>query len=148
MDPVTLILTALSSLRIVLSNPLLGGGSSVKFDEASNLLGVLVDLIAQGDDGLDDLRAFAVTVKAMADEGRGPTRQEYEFLRQRSDAAYDNLQVVKGRLLGEQQEEDSDDNDSEETQPTLTPEATTATETGGEEPPAAQPGEGDRKSVV
>ena len=104
MDPVTLILTAVNGLRLVLANPALGGGSSVRLDQASELLGILGTLIAEGDDALDDLRAFAETIQSMVDQGRGPTPDEWDVLRARSDDAHARLQAVKEELLGQEEE--------------------------------------------
>lgn len=133
MDPMTLALTAIGGIRVLLANPLLGGGS-VKASEASELLGILGMLLEQGDDAFDDLRAFTEEVQAIADANRSPTPTEWEVLRQRSDDAHARLQAVKEELLGEQEE----DNTSPPTEP---PAATEATEgetgpEGGAEPVA------------
>ena len=103
MDPISLILTAISGLRVVLANPLLGGVSSVRMDEASELLGHLATLISEGDDALDDLRLFTEQITAMAAAGRSPTPGEWAALRERSDAAHEQLQEIKEELLGQEE---------------------------------------------
>ncbi len=156
MEWAMLITTALRSLGIVLNNPLLGGGSSQKVDEAAELLQVLATLIEQGDDAYDDLKEFTEMVRQMAAEGRGPTRIELAGLRERKSVAHDRLQAVKDQLLNPQQEEEGEDGEEseEETEPATTTETNQTTgepstdnnDTGtgaeGGEPPAAQPGEG------
>ncbi len=105
MDPITMVLTAISGIKLLLNNPALGGGSSVRLDEASELLGILATLIEQGDDGLDDLRDFTKTIEEMVKQGRAPTQVEWDIWRSRSDAAHDRLQRVKDELLGEEEPE-------------------------------------------
>lgn len=106
MDPISMILLALNGMRTVLANPAIGGGSSVKMGEASELLGLLGMLIAEGDDAYDDLKAFTAVIQEMADRGRGPTPTEWEGIRLRSDDAHARLQAVKAELLGEEEEEE------------------------------------------
>ena len=132
MDIISLAVLAMNSIRTVLANPLLGGGSSVKMNEASELLGVFAALLEQGDDAYDDLKAFTETVQAMAEEGRAPSRAEWDILKGRSDDAHDRLQAVKEELLGEQEEENET--------PTEPPATTEAEETGE--------GEGDDDTVT
>lgn len=115
MDPISVGILAINSLRIVLSNPLLGGGSTLRFGEASELLGLLGMLLEEGEDGFEDLKAFAATIQLMAEQGREPTPTEWEILRQRSQDAHDRLQAAKEELLGEEE--------PEATEPTTTPEA-------------------------
>ena len=64
----------LRSLQVVAQNPALGGGSSVRMGEMAELLGLFGQLFERGDEALDELRAFADVVEAMAKEGRPPTR--------------------------------------------------------------------------
>lgn len=104
MDPITLALTAISGIRLLLSNPALGGGGSVRAGEASELLGILGTLISEGSDGIEDLRVFAGQVEAMAAAGRGPSPDEWAALRERSDAAHEQLQDIKEELLGEEED--------------------------------------------
>lgn len=106
MDPMTLVLTAISGVRLMLTNPLLGGGGTVKASEASELLGLLGAILAQGDDAYDDLKAFTERVEMIANENRSPTPAEWEIFRERSDDAHDRLQAVKDELLGQDDEED------------------------------------------
>jgi len=99
MNPITLILAALSGLRLLVNNPALGGGSSVRLDEASDLLGVLIALVQEGEDGYRDLKAFAEEIERMAESGSAPSPKQWEFLRDRANAAHDRLQTVKEELL-------------------------------------------------
>lgn len=107
MDPISLAILAINGLRTVLANPVLGGGSSVKMDQASAMLGVLGSLLEQGDDAIDDLREFTETIEAMASQGRGPTPDEWNILQQRSEDAHARLQAVKEELLGQEEEEET-----------------------------------------
>jgi len=105
MDPISLALLAINGLRTVMANPALGGGSSLRMNQASELLGILGTLLAQGDDALDDLKEFTKTIEAMAKEGRAPTRTEWDILRRRSDDAHERLQRAKEELLAEEEPE-------------------------------------------
>lgn len=105
MDPISLALLAINGLSTVLSNPALGGGSSVKMGQASELLGILASLIAQGDDALDDLKEFTKTIEDMAEKGRPPNDHEWEIMRARSDDAHARLQAAKEELLEEEEPE-------------------------------------------
>jgi hypothetical protein len=105
-------------MRTVLNNPALGGGSSVKLDQASELLGILGVLISQGDDAIDDLKAFTATIQSMAASGRAPSRVEWDILRGRSDDAHARLQAAKEELLEEEPEP------TPEPEPDPTPEPT------------------------
>jgi hypothetical protein len=105
-------------MRTVLNNPALGGGSSVKLDQASELLGILGVLISQGDDAIDDLKAFTATIQSMAASGRAPNRVEWDIMRGRSDDAHARLQAAKEELLEEEPEP------APEPEPEPTPEPT------------------------
>jgi len=105
MDPISLALLAINGLSTLLSNPALGGGSSVKMGQASELLGILGALISQGDDALDDLKAFTETIEEMAAKGRAPTVGEWDVMRARSDDAHARLQAAKEELLEEEEPE-------------------------------------------
>ena len=109
MDPLSLALLAINGLRTVMFNPALGGGSSVKLGQAAELLGILGALLAQGDDALDDLKAFTATIEDMATKGRAPSPEEWDIMRARSDDAHARLQAAKAELLGEEEEETVDD---------------------------------------
>ena len=99
MGIVEMILLAVSGLRTVMANPALGGGSSVRLDQASELLGILGTLLEQGDDAYDDLKEFTETIEAMAKQGREPTPDEWDILRGRSDDALDGLLAAMDELL-------------------------------------------------
>ena len=104
MDPISLILLAVNGMRTVLNNPALGGGSNVQMGQASELLGILGTLIAQGDDAIDDLKAFTEIIESMAASGRAPNRVEWDIMRGRSDDAHARLQAAKEELLEEEPE--------------------------------------------
>ncbi len=144
MDPLSLIILAVNGIRTVIANPALGGGSSVKFDEASELLGILGVLIGQGADGLEDLKFFTEAIESMAAQGRAPSSEEWDIMRGRSDDAHARLQAAKEELLGEEDVDDEVPTESEpETEPTSepTPESEpevveeNPTEEGPEQPP-------------
>lgn len=101
MNPISMILLAINGLSTVLSNPALGGGSSVRMGEASELLALLNMLIQEGDDGYDDLKAFTDVIESMVVQGRSPTPTEWLGIRARSEDAHARLQAVKDELLGE-----------------------------------------------
>ena len=111
MDPISLALLAINGLSTILSNPALGGGSSVKLGQASELLGILGALISQGDDALDDLKAFTETIEEMAAKGRAPTPGEWDVMRARSDDAHARLQAAKEELLEEEEPEETVDDE-------------------------------------
>jgi hypothetical protein len=92
MGIIELALVAIKGLSVVLNNPALGGGSSVKMQEASELLALLGELLTRGDAAHDELVAFTKTVEEMAAQGRAPTTAEWATLRQRSDAAHAIIQ--------------------------------------------------------
>ena len=131
MDPISLALLAINGLSTILSNPALGGGSSVKLGQASELLGILGALISQGDDALDDLKAFTETIEEMAAKGRAPTPGEWDVMRARSDDAHARLQAAKEELLGEEEPEEPEE-PTEPEEPVTDP--TPAVETPVEEP--------------
>ncbi len=89
---IELILVAIRGLALVTNNPALGGGSSVRMQEASELLGLLGELLERGDEAHDDLVAFTKVMEGMAKQGRAPSSIEWDTLRARSDAAHDVIQ--------------------------------------------------------
>lgn len=99
----------LRSLQIVSNNPALGGGSTLRMQEISELLGLFGQLFERGDEALDELKAFAAIVEAMAKEGRNPSPAEWETLRGRSDAAHDVIQQAAEAAREEEEEEEDDD---------------------------------------
>lgn len=92
MGIIQLVLIAIRGLAVVTSNPALGGGSSVRLDQASELLGLLGELLERGNEGKKDLTEFATMIEAMAKEGREPTPEEWQSLRDRSDSAHATIQ--------------------------------------------------------
>lgn len=128
MDPISLILLAVNGIRTVINNPALGGGSSVKFDEASELLGILGTLIGQGADGVNDLKEFTEVIESMAAQGRAPSSAEWDIMRGRSDDAHASLQAAKEELLGEE-EVDDEVPTSSESEPDPEPEVAEEPET-------------------
>ena len=140
MDPISLILLAVNGMRTVLNNPALGGGSSLKMDQASELLGILGVLISQGDDAIDDLKAFTATIQSMAATGRAPNREEWDILRGRSDDAHARLQAAKEELLGEEEVDDEVPTESEpEADPTSEPTPESEPEVVEENPTEEEP---------
>jgi len=105
MDFISLAILAVNGLRTVMGNPALGGGSSVRLDQASELLGILGVLLEQGDDAYEDLKDFTETIQAMVKGGREPSAAEWDILRQRSDDAHARLQRAKEELLEEEEPE-------------------------------------------
>lgn len=89
---IELILVAIRGLALVTNNPALGGGSSVRMQEASELLGLLGELLERGDEAHADLVAFTKVMESMAKQGRAPSTAEWNTLRARSDAAHDVIQ--------------------------------------------------------
>ena len=123
MGIVEMILLAVSGLRTVMANPALGGGSSVRLDQASELLGILGALIEEGDDAYDDLKDFTETIQTMAKQGREPSADEWDILRGRSDAAHARLQAAKDELLAEEEPEPTPEPEPEpDPEPTPEPE--------------------------
>jgi len=94
MGIIELALVAIKGLSVVLNNPALGGGSSVKLQDASELLGLLGELLTRGDEAHEELVAFTKVVEDMAAKGRQPTTVEWGTLRGRSDAAHDVIQAA------------------------------------------------------
>ncbi len=124
MDPISLILFAVNGIRTVINNPALGGGSSVKFDEASELLGILGVLISQCADGVDDLKKFSEIIESMAAQGRAPSSAEWDIMRGRSDDAHARLQAAKEELLEEEDDPTATEEPESEPEPTPEPEPT------------------------
>lgn len=92
MGIIELILVAIRGLSVVTNNPALGGGSSLRLQEASELLALLGELLERGDEAHDELVAFTKVVEGMAKQGRAPSGAEWDTLRGRSDAAHDVIQ--------------------------------------------------------
>lgn len=105
MEAIELIALGIQSISTLLNNPKLGGGSSLRLNEASELLAMFATLVAEGDDAYDDLKEFTERVADMAEAGRGPTRIEWMNMRAREQSAHDRLQAVKEELLGGEGEE-------------------------------------------
>jgi len=140
MDPLSLIILAVNGIRTVIANPALGGGSSVKFDEASELLGILGTLIGQGADGANDLKKFTEVIESMALQGRAPSSAEWDIMRGRSDDAHARLQAAKEELLGEEEVDDEVPTESEpEADPTPEPTPEPEPEVVEEDPTEEEP---------
>jgi hypothetical protein len=127
MDPLSLAIIAINGLGLVLNNPARGGGSSVKFAEAAELLGLLGAILTEGDDAYEDLKEFTAMITSMVEMSRDPSRVEWAALRARGQDAHDRLQEVKEEILGETETETPEE-------PTPAPEAPAETE----EPSAAE----------
>lgn len=105
MGIVELALVAIKGLSVVLNNPALGGGSSVRMQDASELLALLGELLTRGDEAHDELVAFTKVVEGMAAQGRQPTTAEWNTLRGRSDAAHDIIQEAAAAVVEEETEQ-------------------------------------------
>lgn len=92
MSIIQLALIAIRGLSAVTNNPILGGGSSVKLKEASELLSMLGELLERGKEGSEELKEFTGMIEKMAKEGRSPTPTEWQTLKDRSDAAHNVIQ--------------------------------------------------------
>lgn len=97
MTPIQLALVAIRGLSVVLQNPILGGGSSLKLTQASELLGLLGEILERGKEGHAELKEFATMIEKMVEEGRSPTPAEWESLRNRSDAAHAAIQEAAAK---------------------------------------------------
>lgn len=105
MGIIELALVAIKGLSVVLNNPALGGGSSVKLQDASELLSLLGELLTRGDEAHDELVAFTKVVEDMAAKGRQPSTEEWNTLRGRSDAAHDVIQAAAAATEEEETEQ-------------------------------------------
>lgn len=105
MGIIELVLVAIKGLSVVLNNPALGGGSSIKLQETSELLALLGELLTRGDEAHDELVAFTKVVEEMAAKGRQPTTAEWNTLRGRSDAAHDVIQAAAAATTEEETEQ-------------------------------------------
>lgn len=128
MDPISIAIAAINGLRLVLNNPALGGGSSLRLDQASEVLGLLGTLLSEGESAYEELKALTTVIEDMAAAGRGPTRVEWDAMRARGQDAHDRLQAVKEELL----EEDATPEPAPEAEP-----APEETETGSD--PESEP---------
>ncbi len=142
MNPIQLALIAIQGLSTVLRNPALGGGSSLRLDQASELLGILGTLLEEGDEAIEELKVFAETVEDMAEKGRAPSKLEWDVLRTRSDDAHARLQAAKTALLGTPEPEPEPEVEEEPE----TPEPSPAVETlpDDDESPIVEPPEEEK----
>ena len=67
----------INNFSTMLNNPALGGGSSVNFKDASELLSIF----ARIGDSDEDPASFVALIQSLADGGRKPTRAEWAALR-------------------------------------------------------------------
>jgi len=83
------LLKALDSLQIILANPALSGGSSIRTSEASEILRLIITLAQDPTtDAMPAMEMLTDTLTAMAALGRGPTPFEWINIR-RCQAEYD-----------------------------------------------------------
>lgn len=108
MEILTIISAAIRGIGLLANNPALGGGSSVRFTEVNELLGILGGLIEAGSDAHGELKAFSEKIADMVREGRGPTRLEWESLRARSVAASETIQAAAAAVREEEEAEQPD----------------------------------------
>jgi len=104
MNPLQLIMVVINGLSVLTNNPALGGGSSLKLQEASELLSLLSELVTRGEEGYRELVEFANTISTMVEENRAPTPAEWDTLKARSDAASDVIQNARRRAEQEEAE--------------------------------------------
>lgn len=109
MNPLQLVMIAINGLSVLTNNPLIGGGSNLKLQEASKLLSLLGELVTRGEEGYEELKAFAATIEAMVEENRAPTPEEWAALKARSDAAHDVIQEARRRAEAELAEEEEEE---------------------------------------
>lgn len=100
----TLVMIAIQGLSTILNNPLLGNQASATARQASELLAILGSLVQKGEEAYEEMKAFAMIIKGMADDGRGPTREERQFLRDQRAVVHAGYQAEKDRILGTQEE--------------------------------------------
>ena len=122
MNPIQLILIAIRGLSVLTNNPALGGGSSVKLQEASKLLDFLGELVERGDEANTELKEFAETIKDMAEQGRAPNRAEWQALQDRSNAAHDVIQAARRAAEAEEAASQSDPEPESTPEPEAEPE--------------------------
>ncbi len=118
MGALELILVAIRGLSVVTNNPALGGGSSSTLGEVSEFLGLLGELIERGDEGNEELKAFAQIIESMAAEGRNPSRVEWAALRARSNAAHDLIQAAAAEATPEPEPDPEPEEEETETEAT------------------------------
>ena len=105
MNVIQLIMAALQGLSSVMLNPNVQGGNGKRMKDAANLLGILTELLARGDEAHEELKAFAEVIQRMADEKRNPTPEEWATLKARSDAAHDVIQDAAAEAAEEPEPE-------------------------------------------
>lgn len=104
MGIIELILVAIRGLSVVTNNPALGGGSSLRMNEISDFLALLGELVERGDETHDELVEFTEIIEKMVAENRGPNRDEWQTLRDRSDEAHDVIQAAAAAAAEEEEQ--------------------------------------------
>jgi len=100
MEHLQLISLAIRLVGAITNNPALGGGSGMRTDQISEVLGKLATLVNLGESAGAELKVFTAQVQILADEGRSPSPAEWGVLMARSDAAHGRLQAVKEKITG------------------------------------------------
>lgn len=90
METLELVLGLLSNLSVIARDPALG----VR-DRAVTSMLTLVTLARSGTEGLAALKTLSEEVQKMAQEGRQPTPEEWDKMKERSDAAHAAIQNFK-----------------------------------------------------
>ncbi len=86
-----LILLLLRSLSSIATDPALGArGAAIK-----SILDLAALALERGTEGSEQLKTLVARVKAMADEGRDPTPEEWDELKKQSDEAHNIIQSWK-----------------------------------------------------
>lgn len=125
-----LILRALSALSTLMCNPALGGGSSLRMSDGSELLSALGVVVGQGEDS--DLEEFTESIEDMALRARAPNQMERDFMCQLLADAPEEPEPVPVDRGGNplELEEPEEEEEEEYVDPaTLTSEHTPAVET-------------------
>lgn len=83
-----LIITFLRSLSMIAGDPSLGAkGAAIR-----SLLDLAAVSLERGSEGATQLKALVAQIETMVAEGREPTAEEWNELKNRSDAAHDTIQ--------------------------------------------------------
>lgn len=103
MDALSRGICAIDNIRIALSNPALGD-SDERLKQTFDLLGELGTLLAGGGDAIEDMKAFAAQVEAMA--VAEPEQVEEEVLEEKAPTTEPTAEVEENTTAGESDREE------------------------------------------
>ena len=103
MDALSRGICAIDSMRRMLTNPALGEDSE-RLDQVSDLLGELGTLLAEGGDAIEDMKAFAAQVEAMA--VAEPEQVEEEVLEEEAPTTEPTAEAEKNATTDPDREEE------------------------------------------